>query len=103
MIPNDIKEVLVGILLGDAHIVKRSSTSNSRLVYAQTVVKHKEYFEYVYKKFTPQPFGQVLKTIYHKLELLERIELMKNIVLYLLQLCNFLVLMYLEKCFICQT
>jgi hypothetical protein len=50
-IPDDIKEVLVGILLGDAHIVKRSSTGNSRLVYAQTAVKHKAYFEYVYSFF----------------------------------------------------
>ena len=46
-IPDDIKDVLVGILLGDAHIVRRSSTANSRLVYAQTAVAHKEYFDYV--------------------------------------------------------
>lgn len=52
-IPNDIKDVLVGILLGDAHIVRRSSTSNSRLVYAQTAVAHKEYFYYVYNLFMP--------------------------------------------------
>lgn len=51
--PNEIKHVLVGILLGDAHIVKRSSTGNSRLVYAQTAIKHKEYFEYVYSIFSP--------------------------------------------------
>jgi len=37
-IPNDIKDVLVGILLGDGHIVKRSLTGNSRLVYAQTAI-----------------------------------------------------------------
>lgn len=35
-IPNETKDILVGILLGDAHIVRRSSTGNSRLVYAQT-------------------------------------------------------------------
>jgi len=52
LIPNDIKDVLIGILLGDAHIVKRSSTGNSRLVYAQTAVTHKTYFEYVYSFFT---------------------------------------------------
>ena len=51
-IPNDIKDVLVGILLGDAHIVKRSTTGNSRLVYAQTAVTHKAYFEHVYGKFS---------------------------------------------------
>lgn len=50
--PDDIKDVLIGILLGDAHIVKRSSTVNSRLVYAQTAIAHKAYFEYVYSFFT---------------------------------------------------
>lgn len=52
-IPDNIKEILVGILLGDAHIVKRSPLSNSRLVYAQTAVAHKEYFNYVYNFFMP--------------------------------------------------
>ena len=52
-IPDDIKDVLVGILLGDAHIVKRSPTSNSRLVYAQTAIKHKEYFYFIYNLFVP--------------------------------------------------
>ena len=50
--PNDIKDVLIGILLGDAHIAKRSSTGNSRLVYAQTALTHKAYFQYVYSFFT---------------------------------------------------
>lgn len=50
-IPNDIEEILVGVLLGDAHIAQRSSTSNSRLMYAQTAVKHKKYFDYVFKHF----------------------------------------------------
>ena len=36
--------------MGDAHIVKRSPTSNARLVYAQTAL-HKEYFEYVFNIF----------------------------------------------------
>ena len=52
LIPNDIKDVLIGILLGDAHIVRRSSTGNSRLVYAQTAIAHKAYFEYVYSFFS---------------------------------------------------
>ena len=63
-IPDNIKEILVGILLGDAHIVRRSPLSNSRLVYAQTAVVHKEYFNYVYKIF--KPF--VLKIIYLNLD-----------------------------------
>ena len=36
--PDEIRDILVGILLGDAHIVRRSSTTSSRLVYAQTAV-----------------------------------------------------------------
>ena len=62
-IPDNIKDILVGILLGDAHIVRRSSTANSRLVYAQTAITHKEYFDYVLshfilfctKDYKPQP------------------------------------------------
>ncbi len=96
-LPNDIKDVLVGILLGDAHIARRSSTANSRLVYAQTAVAHKEYFNYVYS-FSP---SFVLKVIHLNLEYLEIRELKKYIMLYLLQLCNFPVLMYLEKYFMC--
>jgi hypothetical protein len=49
--PNDIKDVLIGVLLGDAHLAKRSSTSNVRLMYAQTAIAHKAYFEYVYSFF----------------------------------------------------
>jgi hypothetical protein len=52
-IPDNVKEILVGILLGDAHIVRISPLSNSRLVYAQTAIAHKEYFNYVYKIFKP--------------------------------------------------
>ena len=52
-ISDDIKDVLVGIILGDAHIVKRSYTGNSRLVYAQTAVAHREYFNYVYSLYMP--------------------------------------------------
>lgn len=51
-ISDEVKSILVGLLLGDAHIVRRSTTGNSRLVYAQTAVKHKAYFEHVYKLFS---------------------------------------------------
>ena len=51
-LPDEIKEVLVGILLGDAHIVRRSPTGNSRLVYSQTAIKHKNYFDYVFSFFS---------------------------------------------------
>lgn len=52
-LPYDIKDILVGIMLGDGHIVKRSLTGSSRLVYAQTAIAHKEYFNYVYSIFKP--------------------------------------------------
>ena len=32
-------------------LIKRTSTDNSRLVYAKTAIKHKEYFDYVYSFF----------------------------------------------------
>lgn len=51
-IPENTKDILVGTLLGDAHIVKRSNNS-SRLVYAQTAVAHKEYFNLVFSFFKP--------------------------------------------------
>lgn len=40
-ISDNVKETLVGILVGDALIVKRSPLSNSRLVYVQTAIAHK--------------------------------------------------------------
>lgn len=51
--PDELREILVGILLGDAHISRRSSTSNARLTYAQTAVAHKKYFDYVFSFFIP--------------------------------------------------
>jgi hypothetical protein len=39
--------------LGDAHIVQRSFSGNCRLVYAQTALSHKEYFDYVLSLFIP--------------------------------------------------
>jgi hypothetical protein len=50
-LPNEIKEMLIRILLDDGHIVKRSPTANSRFTYTQTAVAHKEYFEYVFSFF----------------------------------------------------
>lgn len=35
-IPNDIGEILVGIMLSDGHIVRRSLTSNPRFVFSQS-------------------------------------------------------------------
>lgn len=52
-LPGEVKEILIGILLGDGHIVRRSPSSNSRLVYAQTAISHKDYFHYVLNFFLP--------------------------------------------------
>jgi hypothetical protein len=52
LIPDILKEILVGILLGDAHIARRLLSGNSILYYAQTT-KHKEYFYFVYNILTP--------------------------------------------------
>ena len=49
----EVQEILIGILLGDGHISRRSSTANSRLIYAQTAITHKEYFDHVFKIFLP--------------------------------------------------
>lgn len=52
-IPSEIKDILVGILLGDAHISQRSVTGNCRLHYAQTATKHKQYFYHVFSFCKP--------------------------------------------------
>lgn len=51
LIPKGTKEVLVGILLGDAHMQKISSTLNSRLLFAHTAVAPKAYFNHVFNIF----------------------------------------------------
>ena len=48
-----MEEVLIGILLGDAHIQKKSSNGNSRLIYTQSATIYKEYFYYIYNIFKP--------------------------------------------------
>jgi len=65
ILPDEIKDVLIGILLGDAHISRRSLTANSRLTYTQTAESHKEYFELVYSLF--QPFCVKDYTIQNKI------------------------------------
>jgi len=66
-LPSEVEEMLTGIILGDAHIDRRTSTSNSKLVYAQTAVAHKEYFDYVLSFFLPfcvknyKPLSRLIK------------------------------------------
>jgi len=52
-IPNDIIYILVGIILGDGHIVKIALTNNSKLIYTQTTITHKKYFYFIYNIFIP--------------------------------------------------
>ncbi len=73
------------------------TTGNSRLVYAQTAIAHKEYFNYVYSFFIPF----CVKDYIPQSRLIRDNRTIKYIVIYLSQLCNFPVLMNLEKCFIC--
>jgi hypothetical protein len=46
-------QVLVGIMLGDGHIQQRSVTGNSRFLFTQTSVKHKNYYQKVFNLFEP--------------------------------------------------
>jgi hypothetical protein len=85
----------VGVLLGDGHIVRISSTGNSRLVYVQTAIAHKKYFDCVYSFFIPF----CAKDYILQSRLIRDNRTKKYIVLYLSQLCNFSVLMNLDKCF----
>jgi len=50
---SDSHQALIGILLGDGHIQKRSSTGNSRFMFAQTAVGNEYYYYSVFKLFEP--------------------------------------------------
>ncbi|KAF1922146.1 uncharacterized protein M421DRAFT_391127 [Didymella exigua CBS 183.55] len=52
-LPTEVQETLIVILLGHGHISRRSSIANSRLIYAQTAVTHKEYFDHVFNISLP--------------------------------------------------
>ena len=47
------KSILIGLLLGDAHINKRSLTGNSRLIYGQSALRaqHVSYFYFVFMPY----------------------------------------------------
>ena len=49
------KSILIGLLLGDAHINRRSLTGNSRLIYGQSALRaqHISYFYFVFNIFKP--------------------------------------------------
>lgn len=61
--------MLIGILLGDGHIERRSPTGNSRLIYAQTAIKRKTYFNHVleiFNVFCIENYIPYAKTSYDK-------------------------------------
>ena len=66
-IPDETKDILVGILLGDAHITIISVTVNSKLVYAQ-ITKHKEYFDLVFGIFKPFYVNNYMPYFYYMLD-----------------------------------
>lgn len=95
-IPEEIKDVLVGIFHGDGHIVTRSSTNNPRLVYAQTSVAHKKYCAIVYSLY--MPFCEK-DSIPQSIIVRDNRTKKKYTVLYLSQLCSLPAFMFLNKCF----
>ena len=52
-IDTPLKEILIGILLGDAHVQKRNG--NSRLIYGQSSLRehHLNYFYHIFDLFKP--------------------------------------------------
>jgi LAGLIDADG DNA endonuclease family len=53
-IQQEVKDILVGVMLSDGHISRRSTTSNPRFIFNQSGKKEKRtYFELVYKTFKP--------------------------------------------------
>jgi hypothetical protein len=53
-IPQEVNDILVGVMLSDGHILRRSITGNPRFIFNQSGKKEKHsYFELVYKTFKP--------------------------------------------------
>ena len=54
-IENPLNEIIIGLLLGDGHIQKRSVTGNSRFMYGQSSlrIQHLNYFNHVLELFKP--------------------------------------------------
>lgn len=55
IISNPLDEIIVGLLLGDGHIQKRSRLGNSRFIYAQSSLReyHFNYFNHILEIFKP--------------------------------------------------
>ena len=50
-----LHEIIIGLLLGDGHIQKRSINGNSRFIYAQSSLRlqHLNYFNHILELFKP--------------------------------------------------
>ena len=55
IIENPLNEIIIGLLLGDGHVQKRSKIGNSRFIYAQSSLRkhHLNYFNHVLELFKP--------------------------------------------------
>ena len=55
IIKSPLDEIIVGLLLGDGHIQKRSINGNSRFIYAQSSLRlqHLNYFNHILELFRP--------------------------------------------------
>lgn len=55
IIDNPLNEIIIGLLLGDGHIQRRSLNGNSRLIYGQSSLRkhHLNYFNHVFELFKP--------------------------------------------------
>lgn len=52
VLSQELKEILIGLILGDAHLEKQSLTANARLRFSQGLI-HKEYIEHIFLLFKP--------------------------------------------------
>ena len=54
-IESPLNEIMIGLLLGDGHIQKRSINGNSRFIYAQSSLRlqHLNYFNHILELFRP--------------------------------------------------
>ena len=54
-IESPLNEIMIGLLLGDGHIQKRSINGNSRFIYGQSSLRyyHLNYFNHVLELFKP--------------------------------------------------
>jgi hypothetical protein len=55
IIENPLDEIIIGLLLGDGHVQKRSKVGNSRFFYAQSSLRehHLNYFNHILELFKP--------------------------------------------------